>query len=67
MTVALNCLSKLLYKNIVHALVDPVISLLDHKAEAVRKKAVMIMQRIYNIQPNLIVDYHDRMKRALCD
>lgn len=40
---ALNCLGKLLYKNIVHALVDPVMSLLDHKAEAVRKKAVMIM------------------------
>lgn len=65
--VALNAVSKLVCGGIVHALVEPIINLLTHASENVRKKAVLCMQRMYTLSPSLINGYSDKMKRALCD
>lgn len=46
-SVALNCLSKLLYKSIANALADPILKLLTHANEIIRKKTVMVMQRLH--------------------
>lgn len=65
--VALNSLCKIICSSIVHALVEPVVKLLRHENELVRKKAVMAMRRIYTISSQLIPDYSDKLKNALCD
>ena len=43
---ALTAMAKLLNGTIVQALVEPVIKLLTHPTDLVRKKAVMVLQRI---------------------
>ena len=42
---------------IVNAVAESVFKLLNHATDLVRKKAVMVMQRIYQINPNMVADY----------
>ena len=67
MCVALNTVSKLVSSGIVHALVDPIINLLTHNNELIRKKAILCIQKISAISSSLVSSYPDKMKRALCD
>jgi vesicle coat complex subunit len=64
---ALNLLAKLLYPQVVHALVQPVLALLSHKESVIRKKAVQVAYKIFKIQNALIPDFDERLRRALCD
>lgn len=54
-------------RTIIQGVLDLVLKLLIHQTDLVRKKAVIVMQRIHQLQPELIPDYEDKLRRALCD
>lgn len=58
---------KLVNSTIVNAILDPVLKLLTHTTDLVRKKAYMVLNRINILLPGGVVDYDEKMKRALCD
>jgi AP-4 complex subunit epsilon-1 len=65
--IALTALGKLVNTTIVNALYEQVSKLLTHTTDLVRKKAIIVLQKIHKISPSTILDYEDKMKRALCD
>jgi AP-4 complex subunit epsilon-1 len=66
-SVALHTVAKLVSPSIVHALIEPVNTLLVDTNENIRKKAVMVLQKFQKISAGTVADIHDKMKRALCD
>ncbi len=60
-------LCKLVTLEMVPAVIDQVAKLLSHKQAAVRKKAVMTLHRLHQINPEFIQHYHDDCRRILCD
>ncbi|KRX02553.1 Armadillo-type fold [Pseudocohnilembus persalinus] len=65
--IALTALAKLLNSTMVNALYNTVQGLLTHQTDLVRKKAIMVYQRIYQLNPGMVTDYDEKMRRALCD
>ncbi len=51
----------------VPAVIDQVANLLSHEQVAVRKKAIMVLHRLQQIDPELIKHYHDACRRSLYD
>lgn len=43
------------------------IKLINHATDLVRKKALLVLQRIHQINPSLILDYNEKLRRGLCD
>eukprot|EP00357_Protocruzia_adherens_P036425 CAMPEP_0114990534 /NCGR_PEP_ID=MMETSP0216-20121206/10855_1 /TAXON_ID=223996 /ORGANISM="Protocruzia adherens, Strain Boccale" /LENGTH=968 /DNA_ID=CAMNT_0002353731 /DNA_START=40 /DNA_END=2946 /DNA_ORIENTATION=- len=64
---ALITCCKLMNQTIVHPVLEPVTKLLTHNEDIVRKKAVMVMHKIYTMSPELCDDHMDKIKRTLCD
>ena len=60
-------MSKILCESIAHALANPIINMLSHKDFQARKKAILIVYKIYKINPALVPDFEDKLKKALCD
>ena len=52
---------------IMQALTEPILKLLDHKCEQIRKKAVMCLYTFYQVDKNSVPDCDERMRRLLCD
>jgi AP-4 complex subunit epsilon-1 len=52
---------------IMQALTEPIIKLLDHKNEHIKKKAVMCLYKFHQVNPGFVSDVNDKMKRLLCD
>ena len=49
------------------AIIADVIKLVNHTTDLVRKKAVLALQRIKQVQGGEISEYKEKMKKALCD
>jgi AP-4 complex subunit epsilon-1 len=64
---ALIAIPKLVSKEFLPALLQPVLALLDHAMEAIRKKAVMVLHKFYTIEPESMASHTDKLRRALCD
>jgi AP-4 complex subunit epsilon-1 len=64
---ALNSVIKFADGNIMQAVSEPIMKLLDNKNEQIRKKAVMCLYKFHQVNPSYILDINDRMKRLLCD
>jgi len=64
---SLQAISRLANSQIMSATYDLVHNLLNHASDFVRKKAVMVMHRFWQINPNGVVDIDKVMKVALCD
>jgi len=60
-------LSKILCESIAHALATPIINMLSHKEFQVRKKAVLIVYKIFKINNALVPEFEDKLRKALCD
>jgi AP-4 complex subunit epsilon-1 len=65
--IALTALAKLINATIVTALLDQVTKLLTHTTDLVRKKAIMVLQKIYRLNQTYVQDYEEKLHRALCD
>ena len=64
---ALIAIPKLVSVEMMPALLQPVLALLDHSLETVRKKAVMVLHKFYLLQPESMAGHTDKLRRALCD
>eukprot|EP00475_Leptophrys_vorax_P016732 TRINITY_DN2323_c0_g1_i1.p1 TRINITY_DN2323_c0_g1~~TRINITY_DN2323_c0_g1_i1.p1 ORF type:complete len:1145 (+),score=327.32 TRINITY_DN2323_c0_g1_i1:67-3501(+) len=66
-SLALHTIAKLINKELIPAVIAPVGDALSHKQASVRKKAVMVLQRFFQIDKDSAVSYLDRARRLLCD
>jgi AP-4 complex subunit epsilon-1 len=64
---ALTVLSKLCNQHILMAVNESVQKLLQHAHEMIRKKAVMVLFKMYKTYPQAIDQMDAKMKKALCD
>eukprot|EP00898_Chlorokybus_atmophyticus_P003775 jgi/Chlat1/4399/Chrsp29S04536 len=64
---ALNAICKLTNPDTIPAVLQPVVDLLSHPKEVVRKKAVMALQRFNQKAPHLVTHLIQRFRQALCD
>ena len=64
---ALTTVIKFANPTIMQAVTEPILKLLDHKNEQIRKKAVMCLYKFYQVSPNSVPDCDERMRRLLCD
>jgi len=64
---ALVTLCKIANVSILEAIMEPVYKLLNHKSSRIKKKAVMVVHKFYQLNPALIDDIDKKMKHALCD
>jgi len=63
----LIAIPKLISVEMLPALLPPVVALLKHQHEVVRKKAVMVLHRFYQLQPGCVGDLSDKLRLVLCD
>eukprot|EP00953_Heterococcus_sp_UTEX-ZZ885_P016485 9270-Heterococcus_DN1.PRE.3 len=64
---ALGALSKLVTVDMIPAIIGDVVKLLRHERELVRKKAVMVLHRLHQLEPDSISHLNDAIRRTLCD
>ena len=63
----LVAIPKLVNLETLPALMPPVVSLLEHPHEVVRKKAVMALHRFCQLQPSSMTELSEKLRRVLCD
>jgi len=64
---ALTVLCKLVNNDTIPAVLPLVLKLVDHKEANIRKKAVMVLHRFHQLDPNSVMDLMEKGKRLLCD
>lgn len=64
---ALNALSKLISVSIIDALKEQILKLVGHSNELIRKKSIMILHKIYLLEPSAVSDFHEKLKKSLYD
>ena len=64
---ALTTTIKFANPTIMQAVTEPIIKLLDNKNEQIRKKAVMCLYKFYQVNPTMVPDCDEKMRRLLCD
>ena len=64
---ALTAVVKFANSTIVQAVTEPILKLLEHKNEHIRKKAVMCLYKFHQVSPMSVPDCDERMRRLLCD
>ncbi|XAR70754.1 hypothetical protein NMG60_11027730 [Bertholletia excelsa] len=64
---ALNAVCKLINEETIPAVLPQVVELLGHSKEAVRKKAVMALQRFYQRSPSSVTHLISNFRKELCD
>eukprot|EP00397_Hematodinium_sp_SG-2012_P004969 GEMP01004985.1.p1 GENE.GEMP01004985.1~~GEMP01004985.1.p1 ORF type:complete len:979 (+),score=207.70 GEMP01004985.1:87-3023(+) len=64
---ALICICRLVNLEMVPAILPLVLKRLDHPKEIVRKKAIIALQRFYQLDASTIADARDQIRKVLCD
>ena len=64
---ALTTVIKFADPTIMQAVTEPVMKLLDHKSEQIRKKAVMCLYKFYQVSPQTVPDCEEKMRKLICD
>lgn len=65
--ICLTSLGNIMNPTIASAIVDSVLKLITHTTDLVRKKAILILQKIKMENGIEVADYKDKIKKALCD
>ena len=65
--IGLTALTKLMNTSIVGSVADAVVKLLSHQTDLVRKKTLLVIEKIQRVSPNYLSDYGEKMKKGLCD
>lgn len=52
---------------IASAVTEHVIKLLSHTTDLVRKKAILVLHKIKAVTGTEVMEYKEKMKKALCD
>lgn len=64
---ALNTVAKLVNVDIIPALMQSVLGLLEHSQAIVRKKAVVCLHRFLQLSPRILDSHNSAVRKALCD
>lgn len=64
---ALTSVCRLVNVEFIPAIMPPVLRLLGHPREIVRKKAIVALHRFYHLVPEEVMDQRDALRKALCD
>ncbi|CAI5501348.1 unnamed protein product [Closterium sp. Naga37s-1] len=64
---ALGAVCKLINEETIPAVLNPIVDLLKHPKELVRKKAVMALQRFHQRSPSSVSHVTEKFRQALCD
>lgn len=67
MVICLTSLGNIMNSTIAASITEHVIKLLNHTTDLVRKKAIIVMQKIKQATGTEIVEYKDKLKKAVCD
>ena len=65
--ICLTSLGSIMNATIASAILEPVTKLLTHTTDLVRKKAILVLQKIKVETSTEVLDYKDKMKKGLCD
>ncbi len=65
--VALSGVCRLVTVDMVPAVFGEVLKLLSHEMQNVRKKAVNALHKLYQLDPDCLVDHYDKINQVLCD
>ena len=63
----LTSLDLIMNTTIAGAITDSIIKLMGHQTDLIRKKAILVLQKIQLVTGNSVPDYKDKIKKALCD
>lgn len=64
---ALTSVCRLVNNEMIPAISPFVFKLLAHPQEVVRKKAIVAMNRFHKLDPSIVLDQKDQIRKALCD
>jgi len=64
---ALTSVCRLVNIEMIPAISPLVFKLLAHQQEVVRKKAIVAMNRFHKLDPNIVLDQKDQIRKVLCD
>ncbi|RYG51192.1 hypothetical protein EON66_11025, partial [archaeon] len=67
LAIALPAAARILTVDMIPAVLPLVSNLLKHDQEIVRKKAIMVLQRFHQLQPESVSHMTDKFRRVLCD
>jgi AP-4 complex subunit epsilon-1 len=65
--ICLTSLGNIMNSTIASSILEHVVKLVNHTTDLVRKKAILVIQKIKQITGAEIPDYREKMKKALCD
>lgn len=64
---ALSCMTCILNNEAIPPVLDQVLTLSRHESPAVKKKVVMVMKKIIEIDPSKMDQINEYLRDALCD
>mmetsp|Transcript_75883 Transcript_75883/g.217204 ORF Transcript_75883/g.217204 Transcript_75883/m.217204 type:complete len:971 (+) Transcript_75883:67-2979(+) len=64
---ALTSVCRLVNSEMIPAISPLVFKLLSHPQEVVRKKAVVAVNRFFKLEPSIVLDHKDQIRKVLCD
>ena len=64
---ALTTVARFADQTIMQAVTEPIMKLLDNKNEQIRKKAAMCLFKFHQVDPSVVPDCEERMKKLICD
>jgi AP-4 complex subunit epsilon-1 len=53
--------------SIVGSVADAVLKLINHQTDLVRKKTLLVIEKIQRVSPTYLSEYNEKMKKGLCD
>jgi len=65
--ICLTSLGNIMNSTIAESITEHVVKLLSHTTDLVRKKAVLVLQKIKQETGTAIPEYKEKMKKGLCD
>ena len=65
--IGLSASAKILTADMIPAVLPLVTNLIKHDQEIIRKKAVMLLHRFHQLQPDSVSHMSDKFRRTLCD
>lgn len=64
---ALSAIGKLANVGMMQAISEPVVRLMSHGNEIIRKKAIMVIHKFVQLSPTSLSEYKEEFRKALCD
>ena len=64
---ALSAVCKIINEDMIPAVIGEVIKVLRHEVDAVRRKAICALHRLYQLDKTCVIDHVEKVRRMICD